>query len=128
MLILNPEAPAERQEEILARVRQLILDGGGQVDHMNEWGRRKIAYPMAKQADGAYTVFTCSATAETLDELGRVFAISKDVVLRALPIRLNPAQAERARTHGAPVPVDERPEEPRAPRAGGRGGGRRRGY
>jgi len=128
MLILNPEAPAERQEEILARVRQLIVDGGGQVDHVNDWGRRKIAYPMAKQPDGTYAVITCSAAAETLDELSRVFAISKDVVLRALPIRLSAAQAERARTHGAPAPVDDRPEEPRAARGGGRGGGRRRGY
>jgi len=124
MLILNPEAPEERHEELLARAQQLIVDGGGNVDHVNRWGRRKIAYPMTKQSDGIYVVITCSATTEALDEMGRIFAISKDVVLRALPIRLNVAQAERAQTHGSPVPADDRPDEPRSQRGGGRGGDR----
>lgn len=134
MLILNPEATEERHEELLARAQQLIVDGGGKVDHVNRWGRRKIAYPMVKQPDGIYVVITCSAATESLDEMARIFAISKDVVLRALPIRLNTAQAERAQTQGAPVPADDRPDEPRAPRGGGRGGdrgdrgGRRRSY
>jgi small subunit ribosomal protein S6 len=124
MLILNAEAPAERQQEILDRARRLITERGGVVHHVDEWGRRKIAYPMAKQTEGNYVVITCSASPDALEEMGRVFAINKDVVLRALPIRLTPSQAERARAKGAPAPVDERPEEPRAPRPGR---GRRRG-
>jgi small subunit ribosomal protein S6 len=123
MLILNPEAPEERHEELLARCQQLITDGGGTVDHVDRWGRRKIAYPMVKQGDGIYVVITCTAATEALDEMERIFAISKDVVLRALPIRLNRAQAERAKAHGSPVPADDRPDE-RPPRSGGRGGDR----
>lgn len=125
MLILNPEAAPERQQEIIERTRQLILDGGGTVDHVNEWGRRKIAYPIAKSADGVYFVITCSTTGPVLDELSRIYTISKEVVLRAVPIRLTPAEAERARANGAPVPVDDRPDEPRPSRPG-RGGGRGR--
>jgi small subunit ribosomal protein S6 len=124
MLILNPEAEEERHEDLLARTQQLILDGGGTVDHVNRWGRRKIAYPMEKQGDGIYVVITCTAAAQTLDEMSRIFSISKDVVLRALPIKLNSAQAERAKAHGSPVPADDRPDEPRSPRGGGRGGDR----
>jgi small subunit ribosomal protein S6 len=126
MLILNPEAPVEQQEEILSRTRELILEGGGSVAHMNEWGRRKIAFPIEKKADGNYVVITCETTAPVLNELGRIFTISRDVVLRAVPIRLSVAQAARAKANGAPMPIDDRPDEPRAPRGGGRGGGGRR--
>ena len=125
MLILHPEAAPERQQEIIERTRKLILDGGGSVEHVNEWGRRKIAYPIGKSDDGVYVVVTCTTSGEVLDELSRIYAISKDIVLRAVPIRLTPSQAERARANGAPAPVDDRPDEPRPSRPGR--GGRRRG-
>ncbi|MDX6645255.1 MAG: small subunit ribosomal protein [Miltoncostaeaceae bacterium] len=125
MVILNPDVAPERQEDLLNRVRQVITDSGGQLDHLDDWGRRKIAYPMNKQPEGRYVVMTCSTTPTALDEISRVLAINKDIVLRSMPVRLNPAQAERARAHGAPAPppVDERTEEPRR---GGGGRGRRR--
>lgn len=125
MLILNPDAPGERHEEIVERVRKIIVDGGGTVDHLNDWGRRKIAYPMAKQSDGVFVVLTCQTTSEQLDEAERILTISKDVVLRARRIRLSRAQGELALAQGAPPPVDERPEPEARPRGGPRGGRRR---
>jgi small subunit ribosomal protein S6 len=126
MLILNPEADESRQEEILERVRQLIAGAGGEVSHVDDWGRKKIAYPIHKQPDGRYVVVTCDTAPAALDEIERVMAINKDVVLRAMPIRLRPAQAERARDRGAPVPVDDRPEGEARARPGARGGRGRR--
>jgi small subunit ribosomal protein S6 len=124
MMILNAEVPEERQEEIIERVRQLIDGAGGEVAHVDDWGRKRIAYPIQKQPDGRFVVVTCRATPEALEEIRRVVAISKDVVLRAMPFRLDRIQAERALAHGAPVPVDERPEGEGRSRAG-RGRGRR---
>jgi small subunit ribosomal protein S6 len=126
MLILNPEADESRQEEILERVRQLIAASGGEVSHVDDWGRKRIAYPMHKQPEGRFVVVSCDTTPGALDEIGRVMAINKDVVLRALPIKLNRVQAERARAHGAPAPVDDRTEGESRSRPGGRGGRSRR--
>ena len=126
MLILNPDAAEEQQEEILERCQQMLRDGGGVIDHVNDWGRRKITFPMEKQPDGRYVVVTCTAEPGSLDEIERVLGISKDVVLRSLFYRLTPAEGERARTNGAPAPVDERPEGDARPPRGGRPGGRRR--
>jgi small subunit ribosomal protein S6 len=125
MLILNPEAPVERHEEIVERVRKIIVDDGGSVDHVNDWGRRKIAYPMAKQTDGMFVILTCTASSTALDEAERVLTISKDVVLRSRRIKLTRAQSELALVQGAPAPVDERPDAEARPRGGPRGGRRR---
>ena len=126
MIILNPDADEEQQQEILERVQQLITDGGGQVVHLNDWGRKKLTYPMEKRTEGRYVIITCEGDPTSLPEIERVLAINKGVVLRALFIRLNRIEAERALAAGAPVPVDMHPEgerPQRGSRPGGRGGG-----
>lgn len=130
MIILNPDSEEEQRQEILDRVQQLIRDGGGTIEHVNDWGRKKITFPMEKRPDGQYVVITCHGEPDSLAEVERILSINKAVVLRALFIRLNRRQAERAVSVGAPLPVDTNPEgESRAPRGrgpGGRGGGGRR--
>ena len=124
MIILDPEADEEQQQEILERVQQLIRDGGGTVEHVNDWGRRKIAYPIRKHGDGRYVVITSEGVPTALEEIERVLSIS-DVVLRAFFVRLNRAEAERAHAGGAPAPVDMHPEGDSRPQRGGRTGGPR---
>lgn len=63
MIILNPDAEEERQHEMLERVQQIIRDGGGSIDHVNDWGRKKLGYAMEKRTDGRYVVLTCSSPA-----------------------------------------------------------------
>jgi len=70
-----------------------------------------------------YVIITCQTTPESIDEIGRVMAISKDVVLRAMPFRLSEAELATVQANGVPEPVDERPEREERPRGGRRGGG-----
>lgn len=122
MIILNPDAEEERQQEMLERVQQILRDSGGTIDHVDDWGRRKLAFAMNKKPDGRYVVVTCSATPEPLAEAERVMSINKELVIRHQVIRHNRVEAERAKAGGAPAPVDERPEgEQRPSRGGGRG-------
>jgi small subunit ribosomal protein S6 len=116
MLILNPEVGNERHDEIVERVRSLVTGSDGAVAHVDDWGERRISYSMGKQGTGRYMVVTCDAKAEALDEIGRVLAINKDVVLRSQTIRLSRAQAEIQKEKGATVPVDDRPEGEPFPR------------
>jgi small subunit ribosomal protein S6 len=126
MIILDPDVDEERQQEMLERVQQIIRDAGGVVDHMNDWGRRKLGYVMDKKADGRYVIVTCSATVDGLREAERVMTINKEVVIRHMVIVQNRVQAERAKTTGAPLPVDDRPDGEARPARAGRGGPRRR--
>ncbi|MSO43977.1 MAG: 30S ribosomal protein S6 [Thermoleophilia bacterium] len=123
MMILSAESDAEQQAEMVSRVRSLVEDAGGTVDDVAEWGRRKIAYPVRKQADGIYFVVTCQTSAAVIEEISHVMAISKDVVLRAMPFRLSTAELVAVQTNGVPMPADERPEREDRPRGGRRGGG-----
>jgi small subunit ribosomal protein S6 len=121
MIILNPDAEEERQEEMLQRVQTLLRDAGGTVSHVDDWGRRKLAYAMEKRPEGRTVVITAEGLPASLAEIQRVLSIGKDVVTRSQFIKLNRREAERALTVGAPVPVDTHPEGERPSRGGGRG-------
>lgn len=122
MIILNPDAEEERQQEMLERVQNILRDGGATIDHVDDWGRRKLAYAMDKKSDGRYVVVTCSSETAPVAEAERVMGINKELVIRHQVIRHNRTEAERAKAAGAPMPVDDRPEGERPGRGGGPGG------
>jgi small subunit ribosomal protein S6 len=86
LLLLDPDQPEERQGEIVTRIRTLVEKGGGRFERHDEWGRRKLAYEIAKKGDGFYHLLQVSCEPETLDEVSRVLKID-DGVLRHLATR-----------------------------------------
>ena len=86
LLMLDPELPEARQDEIIARTRELIESGGGKWVGHDPWGRRKLAYEIEKKTDGIYHLLQFDAEPETLDELTRILKIT-DGVMRHLPTR-----------------------------------------
>src|SRR5262249_39138149 len=86
LLIIDPEALEGRQDEILARSRELIEKGGGSVDGHDVWGRRRLAFEIDHKAEGVYHLLTFSCDPETLAEVSRVLRIS-DGVMRHMATR-----------------------------------------
>ena len=93
LLMLDPDLPDERQEEIVKRTRDLVEKGGGTWDGQDAWGRRKLAYEINKKGDGVYHLLSFSADGDTLDEIARVLKID-DGVMRHMATR---------RIEGSPV-------------------------
>jgi small subunit ribosomal protein S6 len=110
LLLLDPELPEQRQEEIVARARELIERGGGQFDRHDVWGRRRLAYEIDRKADGTYHLLTFSSEPAALDEVSRVLKIT-DGVLRHMAVR-RPAgkRTVRESAPAAQPPVSETPQ------------------
>ena len=86
LVMLDPEAPDGRHDEILARTRELIEQGGGTWQGHEPWGRRKLAYEIDHKTDGVYHLLTFSCEPAALDEASRVLKIT-DGVMRHLATR-----------------------------------------
>ena len=99
LLMLDPEAPEERQGEILTRTRELIERDGGRFDGHDVWGRRRLAYEIDHKGEGVYHLLTFSCDAATLDEVGRVLRIT-DGVMRHMATR-------RVAAPAAPAPAED---------------------
>ena len=105
LLLLDPELPEDKQGVVVDRVRTLIEQGGGAVERHDAWGRRKLAYPIAKKDEGVYHLVSFTATTETLDELGRVLKIDDDVLRHLATRRLEGGPVEPIAV-GAPIGDD----------------------
>jgi small subunit ribosomal protein S6 len=92
MLMLDPELSEERENEILARTRELIEGRGGSWADHEPWGRRKLAYEIDRKGEANYHVFHFDADAETLAEVTRVLKIT-DGALRHMAVRRPAAKA-----------------------------------
>ena len=86
LLMLDPDAPAERHDEIIERTRQAIEQGGGTWLSHDAWGRRRLAYEIDHKTDGVYHLLQFDAEPATLDEVTRVLKIT-DGVMRHLATR-----------------------------------------
>ena len=101
LLMLDPEGAEAHQDEVIARVRELVEKGGGTWRSHDAWGRRRLAYEIAKKPEGVYHLVVFESSAETLDEISRVLKID-DTVMRHLATR----HLEGSRTS---APRDEMP-------------------
>jgi len=103
LLMLDPELPDERQNEIVTRVRESIERDGGRWENEEAWGRRRLAYEIDHKPEGVYHLLTFAAAPATLDEVSRVLKIT-DGVMRHMAVR---------RVRGAATrPAGPSPEEP----------------
>ena len=94
LIMLDPELPDERQEEIVKRTRDLVEKGGGRWDGQDVWGRRKLAYEIDKKADGNYHLLLFTAAPETLDEITRVLKIDDNVMRHLATRRYRPGSTQ----------------------------------
>ena len=101
LLMLDPELADERQNEIRARVRELVETRGGAWQASEPWGRRKLAYEIGKRNEAFYHLLLFDADPETLDEIGRVLRIT-DGVMRFMAVRRPVSPRRRTQPVGTP--------------------------
>jgi len=90
VILLHPEADEERQQEIIGRVREIVLAGGGTWDSLDPWGRKKLAFEIRKQTEAHHWFVQFTSDRDAQAEVDRVLAIT-DGVLRHKIVRRRPA-------------------------------------
>jgi small subunit ribosomal protein S6 len=80
LLMLDPELPEERQEEIIKRARELVEKANGKWIRHDVWGRRRLAYEIDKKTEGIYAVVKLTAEPATVKELDRQLTLNESVM------------------------------------------------
>ena len=104
LLMLDPEQAETRQDDIVARTRDLVEKSSGTWHSHDAWGRRRLAYPIAHKEEGVYHLVVFDAEAETLEEISRVLKID-DAVLRHMATRHIEGSRTSAPRDDAAAPV-----------------------
>ena len=80
--ILNPDLTEEQIAALVERFKS-VVEANGTVSEVNEWGKRRLAYPINDLMDGYYVLMTFTAAAAVPAELDRIFRIT-DGVMRSM--------------------------------------------
>ncbi len=83
--ILRPQEEADLSA-INERINQLITTAGGEIISRNDWGKRRLAYPIRKLTEGYYSALVLSLPQQAVRTIERALQLNDDV-LRYLVIR-----------------------------------------
>ncbi|HET9901833.1 MAG TPA: 30S ribosomal protein S6 [Actinomycetes bacterium] len=86
MVILDPDLEERTIAPSLDQFLGVVRQGGGSVDKVDIWGRRRLAYEIAKKSEGIYAVIDLSAEPATVKELDRQLNLN-EAVLRTKVLR-----------------------------------------
>lgn len=83
IIILNTKLGEDGIKAVSEKINSLITTNEGTIDSIEEWGKRRLAYPINFEVDGFYILFNFTSAASLPAELDRVLKIT-DGVLRSL--------------------------------------------
>ena len=79
MFVIDPTLEDEKKAATVETVKEIIA-ADGTVGEVDEWGLRKLAYPINKKNEGYYVVIPFKADADLPKELDRRLRISENVI------------------------------------------------
>jgi small subunit ribosomal protein S6 len=80
MFIVPPEAEESVVGGVIDRITRIVSQAGGEVGKVDRWGRRRLAYEIARQSEGYYVVVAFSAEPSVIAELERSLHLADDVL------------------------------------------------
>jgi small subunit ribosomal protein S6 len=98
MVVLDPNLDDSQLETLTTRIQTLVTQRGGVIENVDNWGRRRLAYPIGRYRDGVYTLFRLQLPPNAAAEIERQLKLT-ETIMRHLLVRaegLTPAPAAAA--------------------------------
>jgi small subunit ribosomal protein S6 len=80
MLILDPDLEERAVSPLIDSFLTVVRGGGGSVEKVDTWGRRRLAYEINKKPEGIYSVVDLNASPEVVKELDRQLNLNESVL------------------------------------------------
>ena len=87
--IVNSVISDEQVKDMVTRVTAYVTENAGEIIEVDEWGARRLAFPIQKKRNGYYVNMYFKAPGELIPRLERAMEID-DNILRYLTLRMDP--------------------------------------
>jgi small subunit ribosomal protein S6 len=104
VFLVHPDQ-SEQVPAMIERYRSIVLNEGGHIHRLEDWGRRALAYPINKIHKAHYVLMNIECTDKAHDELATAFRFN-DAVIRNLI-----TGCKTAITEPSPLAKQDKPEE-----------------
>lgn len=80
MYVITPELEDEAMKGIVEKYSGIISANGGEIEKVDEWGRRRLAYPIDYKTEGYYVLMSFTSAPEFPKELDRILGITEGIM------------------------------------------------
>lgn len=87
-ILINAALDDQQIESIITRVKDLITTNGGEIRDFENWGRKRLAYPIEKSKIGYYAIFRFDAPGDIVAKLERSYNLDEQI-LRFVNLKLS---------------------------------------
>lgn len=105
VIVTSAKLGEEGSAELVGRFKALI-EANGTVTDVDDWGKRRFAYPIAKQTEGYYTLITFESEPDFTAELDRRYQIT-DGIMRTIIVKRDPRHVTAPKAKEAEAEVEE---------------------
>jgi small subunit ribosomal protein S6 len=98
MVVLDPNLDDSAVDALNTRIATMVSQRGGSIDNVDNWGRKRLAYPVGRFRDGIYILTRMQLPPTAAVEIERALKLT-ETVIRHLLVRaegLAPAPAAAA--------------------------------
>ena len=78
--IVKPDVEEQGIKELIEKFNALIETAGGKVSEVQEWGLKRLAYPIQKKEQGYYVLVNFTSVATVPNKLGSLLAITNGIL------------------------------------------------
>ncbi len=101
IVILDPALTEEEVEVQISEIKEQVAKGNGEVQEIQRWGKRRLAYLVKKRREGYYVLFRLTIDPKTLASLEKNFKISERILkymkVRSEESRVTPPEKVEAK-------------------------------
>ncbi len=88
VFIATPVLSETQMKEAVKKIKRIITGGGGDIVHEENWGLRKLAYPIQKKSTGFYYLLEFRSEGELIDKLETEYRRDEKII-RFLTFRMD---------------------------------------
>ena len=80
LYIVKPDMEEEARAALISKFSELVTHNGGEVENVDEWGSRKLAYAINYITEGYYVLMNFKAKSDFPAELDRLMRINENIM------------------------------------------------
>ena len=86
--IVNPESTEEEVKKITSSITTIIEESKGIIEKLDEWGRKRLVYPIEKHKEGIYVFIYAEMDGTVVEEIERKMKLNEKII-RFIVVRLD---------------------------------------
>lgn len=80
VFIINPDLSADASKTVVTQLQDLVSKNGGRVDGLQDWGKKRLAYKIAKKQEGNYVLMNFQLDTKSTKKLEQSLRLNDHVI------------------------------------------------